>query len=102
MESQKREKIKTCLHFHFPTRLASYPLTWYNDEKISARPWPGLRAGKGCGEVWEGEVQDGGTISQIQKHSHRVQMCPYTLWRCREATQRELCILASASLYSLS
>lgn len=60
MESQKREKIKTCLHFHFPTRLASYPLTWYNDEKISARPWPGLRAGKGCGEVWEGEVQDRG------------------------------------------
>lgn len=47
IESQKKGKIRTCLHFHLPTNLASYPLTWYNDEEISVPPWPS--------RVWTGE-----------------------------------------------
>lgn len=40
IKSQKKGKIKTCLHFYFPSGLARYPLTWYNDKKISVPPWP--------------------------------------------------------------
>lgn len=56
MQSQKKGKIKTCVHFHFPTSLASYPLTWYNDEKISLQPWPS--------GVWTGEGMSGALIGR--------------------------------------
>lgn len=47
-ESQGKGKIKTCLHICLPTSLASYPLTWYNDEEVSVPPWP-LRVWMGVG-----------------------------------------------------
>lgn len=91
MESQKNGKIKTCLHFRFPTGLASYPLTWC--EGLGG-------AVERIGRLWRGAVQSGGMILQIQKHSHRGQMCLHTLWPCYEAIQRELSILTSG-LHSL-
>lgn len=55
MESQKKGKIKTCLHFPYPTSLASYPLTWYNDKKIYAQPWPsGVWTGEGMSQALVG------------------------------------------------
>lgn len=61
---------------------------------------PSCGSGGGCGEVevGGGEVQGGGKILQIEKHSQRVQMCLYTLWRLYEVIQRELSTRASTSI----
>lgn len=57
-ESQKKGKIKTCLHFHFPAGLASYPLTWCNDEKTSVYPWPH--------QLWDGEGEPAALLGSSQ------------------------------------
>lgn len=62
IESQKKGKIKTCLHVHFPTSLASYPLTWYNDKEIilATLAIGGVDWGRRGGQRLGGEQSVGG------------------------------------------
>ena len=62
IESQKKGKIKTCLHVHFPASLASHPLTWCNDKEIilATLAIGGVDWGRRGGQRLSGEQSVGG------------------------------------------
>lgn len=83
IESQKKGKIRTCLHFHLPASLASYPLTWYNDEEISVPPWPSrVWTGEGVGGLGRERSVGGGHDLVDSEAFCLLGAPPYAQWPC--------------------